>query len=328
MSDPHPFSEFIRALGRGPTLSRPLTREEARSAMAMILAGDVEPVQLGAFLMLLRYRTETPEELAGFIEAVRETIDLPSGARPPDLDWPSYADRHKQLPWFTLAALTLAQNGVRVLMHGIPGESEGYMPTRSALAAIDIKPCTSIAQAFEHLDQTGFAYLPIESFAPELYTLFGLRPFFGLRSTVNSLSRALNPLGANAQIQGVFHPNYRNLHIKAGHILEQPEAVVFKGGGGEGQRNPDKPCQSMRLEGGEIIEEDWPALIEGPATPWRDEEKNTDRIASLWRGELDHPPAVAAVTGTLAMTLKLLGRAATQGQAEEAAREMWENRSP
>jgi len=327
MSDAHPFSEFIRALGRGPTLSRSLTREEAKSAMAMILAGDVEPEQLGAFLMLLRYRTETAQELAGFIEAVREMIDLPSGAEPPDLDWPSYADRHKQLPWFLLAALTLAQNGVRVLMHGIPGDSEGFVPTRSALAAMNIKPCDSIDQAFEHLDKSGFAYLPIEAFAPELYALFGLRPLFGLRSTVNSLSRALNPLGAPAQIQGVFHPNYRNLHIEAGQILEQPQAIVFKGGGGEGQRNPDKACQCLCLERGEIIEEDWPALIEGPATPWRDEERNADRIAALWRGDLDYPPAIKVVTGTLAMALKLLGRAATQEQAEADAQEMWENRS-
>src|SRR5262245_50095522 len=113
----HPFAEVIRTIGRGETLSRPLTESEAESAMGMILAGKVEPVQLGAFLLLLRYRKETPPELAGFVRATRQKLrEMPAAEA--DLDWPSYADRHKQLPYFLLSALLLAVNGVRVVMHG------------------------------------------------------------------------------------------------------------------------------------------------------------------------------------------------------------------
>ena len=68
---PHPFAEFLRTIGRGATLGRPLDEAEAEQAMAMILDGAVEPVQLGAFLLVLRYRTETPAELAGFVRAAR-----------------------------------------------------------------------------------------------------------------------------------------------------------------------------------------------------------------------------------------------------------------
>ena len=46
---PHPFARFIQILGRGKTLSRSLTIEEAEEAMAMILAGDVLPEQLAPF---------------------------------------------------------------------------------------------------------------------------------------------------------------------------------------------------------------------------------------------------------------------------------------
>jgi anthranilate phosphoribosyltransferase len=64
---PHPFARFIAILGRGRNLSRALTVEEAEEAMSMILAGEVLPEQLGAFLMLLRMKEESASELAGFV---------------------------------------------------------------------------------------------------------------------------------------------------------------------------------------------------------------------------------------------------------------------
>lgn len=71
----HDFARFIRTVGRGPSLSRTLTRDEARDATAMILAGEVAPEQLGAMMMIvLRFRKETPDELAGVVEASRDSI--------------------------------------------------------------------------------------------------------------------------------------------------------------------------------------------------------------------------------------------------------------
>ena len=60
MTADHPFAAYVRILGRGRTLSRSLTIEEAEAAMAMILRGEVRPEQLGAFLMLLRLKEEAP----------------------------------------------------------------------------------------------------------------------------------------------------------------------------------------------------------------------------------------------------------------------------
>jgi hypothetical protein len=84
---PHPFARFIQILGRGKTLSRSLTIEEAEEAMAMILAGDVLPEQLGAFLMLLRMKEESPEEIAGFVRAARAAMTLPAPLPKADLDY-------------------------------------------------------------------------------------------------------------------------------------------------------------------------------------------------------------------------------------------------
>ncbi|HCA27760.1 MAG TPA: glycosyl transferase, partial [Betaproteobacteria bacterium] len=56
MTTEHPFAPIIRTLGKGKSGSRALTQEEAHAAMQMILADQVEPMQLGAFLMLMRVK--------------------------------------------------------------------------------------------------------------------------------------------------------------------------------------------------------------------------------------------------------------------------------
>ena len=62
----HPFAPFVRILGKGKTGSRSLSQSEARDALGMILRGETEAVQVGAFLMLLRVKEETAEEMAPF----------------------------------------------------------------------------------------------------------------------------------------------------------------------------------------------------------------------------------------------------------------------
>lgn len=260
-AEPHPFTAYLRTVGRGSTLSRPLDEAEAEAAMALILEGAVEPVQLGGFLLVLRYRTETPAELAGFVRAARARVARPAGLEV-DLDWPSYADRHQQLPYFVLAALLLAGAGLKVLLHGIDGE--GPATTRAALQAFGIRPCISAGEAAQRLAADNVAYLPLEVLCPELEALFQLRPLLGLRTPVNSLCRELNPFAARHQIQGVFHPTYLPLHQEAARLLGQPRAAIFKGGGGEAQRNPDKPCRAVTIANGAPGEEIWPALSDAP----------------------------------------------------------------
>ena len=319
----HPFSQFIRAVGRGATLSRSLTMDEASEAMGMILDGEVEPVQLGAFLLVLRYRKETSEELAGFVQAARARMTaMPDVAV--DLDWPSYADLHRQRPYFVLAALLLAQSGLRVLMHGIPGE--GPATTPAVLQAFGLGASETGDDVAAALDEANFAYLPLLAACPALHSLFDLRPLLGLRSPVNTFARELNPCDAPAQVQGVFHPTYLETHQETARLLGQPSAAIFKGGGGEVQRNPAKPCRVAMVTEAGLDEEIWPAMTAGETYPWRDEELEPRHVLDFWRGTWSASAPLAAVLGTTAIALKLTGRAGTQKEAEALARELWESR--
>lgn len=317
----HPFAQFVRILGKGPRLSRPLNQAECRDAASMILAGNVTPEQLGAFFCLLRVKTETPEELAGFAEAIRATLPKPSVAV--DLDWPSYSGKARRAPLFILAAMLLAANGITVAMHGTEGHTAGRVFTEDALRALGIAPASDLRRAALDLAQFNFTYVPMGLFHPRLDTLMEMKWMLGLRSPLHSVIRHLNPFDAPASLISVFHPNYRAVHRAAARLLGQRNLACFKGDGGEVERRIEKPCQVEGLIDGQPFDEEWPALLE--ASP-AESDLDPTFLAALWLGEIEDPVAEAIVAGTAAIALKLCGKAETAAQAEQLGKDWWAKR--
>ena len=321
----HPFAEYIRIIGKGKNGARPLTEEEAWKAMCMILRDEVEPVQMGAFLMLMRMKEETPEEVSGFVRATRDCIDIPEYAPKVDLDWSSYAGKRRHLPWFILSTLLLAQNGTTVFMHGASGHTNGRIYTRDVLAALGITPCTSIAEACQRMKQDNFAYLDIEFLCPKMHEIIELRPLMGLRSPVHTVARSINPFRAPNVMQGIFHPGYRPVHQEAAQLLGEANVAVIKGEGGEIERNPDIPCLVQRVKQGELTEEEWPALFKQRHV--KADDLDVQQLAALWRGDIEDEYGEAAVISTAAIALQLMNKAGTPDEALELARSLWENRA-
>ena len=322
--DEHPFAEYVRILGKGKKGSRPLTQDEAYRAFSMILAGEVLPVQLGAFLMLMRVKEETAEELAGFTQAAQTAFNIADKGLV-DLDWSSYAGKRRHLPWFLLSALLLAENGVTVFMHGASGHSAGRLYTENVLGYLDLAPAHSIAEATVQLKQRQFSYLSLEHFCPQLHDIIELRPLLGLRSPVHTLVRMLNPYHAAYSIQGIFHPSYRQIHQHAAALLNQPHMAVLKGEGGETERNPDMDCLVQSVHHGELTDENWPAIF--ARRHIKPERLEPELLAQVWRGQEQDEFGQASVIGTAAIALKLLGKAENQQQAEELATTYWHQRN-
>ncbi len=319
----HPFAEYIRILGKGKKGSRPLTQDEAYFAMRMILAGEVEEIQLGAFLMLMRVKEETPEELAGFVLAVRET--LPSvAAQSADLDWSAYAGKRRHLPWFMLASFLLAENGIKVLMHGSASHSENRVFAQDMLALFSLPISDSFHAARQQLQSRNFAYLSIEQFCPELSRMIHLRSLMGLRSPVHTLVRLINPFNAVYSLQGIFHPGYRPVHQEAALLLQQAHMTVLKGEGGETERNPDMICLAQSVHNGLLSEETWPALFSRRHI--KPEKLEPEHLIQVWCGEREDEFSEASVVGTTAIALKLLNKVDSQKKAQELALRYWNMR--
>ncbi len=322
----HPFAQYVRILGRGKTVGRSLTGEEAEAAMDMILANEVRPEQLGAFLMLLRVKEETPEEVAGFVRSVRKGFQIPVDAPKVDLDWSSYAGKRRQLPWFLLAALVLADDGVSIFMHGAEGHTLGRLYTRETLDVLELPVAGDFLQAAEHIQASNFAYLPLAAISPKMHEIIGLRPILGLRSPVHTISRMLNPFNAPHVLQGIFHPGYNAIHQGAAQLLGYERMAVFRGEGGEIERRPSKPLNVWTVTGGEMHTEEWPALLPEPRQP-KDDEMDIGRLVAVWRGDDSNTYAAAAISGTLALAIHLLGRSNTQDDAQTQAEALWAGRN-
>lgn len=320
----HPFAKFIQILGKGQRGARDLTQAEAEQAMAMILAHQVEPIQLGAFLMLMRVKEETPAELAGFVRAARASLTMPQNHASVALDWAAYAGKRRQLPWFILSALLLSSHNIPVLMHGMRGGSEDRIYVRQALATLGIGVSNTLVEADERIRHSNFAFIPLDALSADLDHILNLKPLLGLRSPVHTIVRMLNPFTAPASIMGIFHPGYDATHQQAAALMGDHSLAVFKGEGGEAERNPDAPCKVKMLLAGNMQEEEWPALFSSKHL--KDESMDASRLAKLWCGELDDEYGKASVLGTASIALRTLGRAHSVADAEAQAAKLWESR--
>ena len=315
------LAPYIHAMGRGPGRARHLTMAEAEDAMQLILSGQADPHAVGALLMLMRYRGETPDEIAGFTRAVRATLPAMPQA---DLDWPSYAaGRSRGLPWFLLSARLVAQSGARVLLHGWNAYQSDGADVRSALRFAGVSPASCPDDAARLLDLDGITYLPIENFAPTVLDLLRLRDALGLRSCINTVCRMMNPARADAAVQGVFHPPYRDLQQAAAALLGQPKLCILKGGGGEFERHPAKDITLFRLQSGQPLTTILPELL--PETRrLADYSHPPQALSDLWTCHLQDHFAQSVVTGTAAAALIALGHPPAETQAK--AETLWATR--
>lgn len=319
------LAPYIQAVGRGPSRGRSLSLDEAADAMGQILDGTAAPEAVGALLMVLRFRGETAEEVAGFVAAVRartvEWRDL--GAA---LDWPSYAaGRSRGLPLFLMAARLVARAGVPVVLHGWNSHQDGAADVRSALPDLDIETAETPEAARAALGGRGIVYLPLEAVCPQALTVLRLREILGLRSSINTTLRLSNPTGAPAAVQGVFHPSYRLLQQDAAGLLGDRYMLVLKGGGGEFERHPAKTVDLYGLREGTAVEYVAPPLVDGKRR-LAEVEIGRDRLAALWRGEAEDAFADRVVVGTAAAALLASGGYTSLEAATSVAEALWTTR--
>lgn len=318
MTAEHPFAQYIRILGKGKKGSRGLTHDEAHAAMGMLLDGAIEDVQLGAFLMLLRYKEETADELAGFARAVQERVVAP--AIRVDLDWPTYAGKRRQLPWYLLAARALAASGIRILMHGGGRHTDGRLYTEDLLEELGIPRCHDWQDVEQALDAHNLAYIGLGQWMPRLQRCMDLRGTLGLRSPVHSLARLLNPLQARCVLQGIFHPGYQPIHQQANALLGQ-HALVIKGDAGEMEMRADTDGVVLGAKDGMTWEEEWPALVGRQVRP---QILQPERLLAVWSGRETDVHGEHAVLATMALALRGLGRQREEALAEAA--QLWQKR--
>ena len=321
----HPFAQYVRILGKGRNGGRALTMDEAYLAMDAIFRYEVEPEQIGAFLMLMRVKEETAEEVSGFVKAIRKSIPAMPGKTSVAVDWPSYAGKRRQLPWYLLAALLMSRNGYPVFMHGLTRDDD-RMYTAEALKTLGVDVSKSISAAAERINHKGFAYLDIDLLSPWSAELMDTRNLLGLRSPLHTIVRMLNPFSAKLSLHAVFHPNYAVIHQEASLLLGERQTLSFKGEGGENERIPDRACKVYGTTDGKAWEQEWPALL-SPGKYGQETFPDMNHYLAVWKGQVEDEYANMAVTGPIALVLSALDASLSQEDALRDAGNMWNSRN-
>ncbi|MBU3845395.1 MAG: glycosyl transferase family protein [Candidatus Acinetobacter avistercoris] len=318
----HPFAQYVRIVGKGKNGSRSLSYDEAYEAFRLILNDEVLDVQLGAFLMLLRVKEESVDELTGFVQATRDQLKFkPLDV---DLDWSSYAGKRKHYPWFILAALTLAQNGFKIVMHGASGHTLNRIYTEQVLEDLGYSICQNEDDVALQLQAKNFAYIPLDVISPILSDLIALRNVMGLRSPIHTLARLINPFNAKATLQAIFHPVYRSSHQQTAFQLGYLNSAVIKGEGGEFERNPDAKTLICGVKQGELYELELPKLT-ADRSPI-EEDLNLDLFKAVWQGQQNHDYGEVAVVETMTIALFTMNACQSFKEAQIKASTMWKNR--
>jgi anthranilate phosphoribosyltransferase len=223
------ISQYLKEIGRGKQGARSLDRARAADLFAQVLDGTVSDLEIGAFCIAMRIKGETPEEMAGFLDAAASRMQRASSrSGKPVVVLPSY-NGARRLPVLTpLLAALVARRGLPVLIHGTATESTRVIAS-DVLQALHIPPSAGAPV----LEDGQVSYVPTEVLSPGLKRLLDVRKVVGLRNSAHSLVKMMNPCDGPAVIVSSYtHPEYA-ISMAAVFELVGATALLLRGTEGE-----------------------------------------------------------------------------------------------
>ena len=284
------FHAIIKEVGRGARGARGLEPHIARDAFTALLDGEISDVQLGAWWVAMRIKGETAEELAAFVEAMQATLAFRVTSDVPVVLLPCY-NGARQLPNLTpLLAWTLAQRGVRVLLHGVRADPS-RVTTCALFDALGFPIVADGAAANRALLSTGFAFAPLDAIHPKLAALLANRWRIGVRSTPHTVAKLLQPIdGPNLRVIALTHGDYierMTAHLFAEHGAS---AAVFRGCEGEPVLHPKRAVPVHLFQNGTPFMHEWPGVTTHDLPDTCDITTTLKYIESVIQGKRDLPP--------------------------------------
>ncbi len=241
---------FLREIGQGPRAGRDLSRDEAREAMSLILSQQATPAQVGGFLLVQRYKGESPEELVGFAQAVRESAQTiaPKGDGLLDIGSP-YDGRKKSIVVSPASALVVAAAGVPVVMHGEKGIGPKFgVPIGDVLEALGID-IDGEAEAVERsIEETGVGFMRQSRFVPQVFVLRELRTEIALRTCLSTVEKIYNLAGASYGLLGLSHLPYAEKMLAAASEMGFKRVMIVQGIEGNEDAPTSRPCRAFLWE--------------------------------------------------------------------------------
>jgi anthranilate phosphoribosyltransferase len=248
------ISAYIKEIGRGTKGARSLSRAQAQELMGLLLDNRVSDLELGAFCIAMRFKGESAEELAGFLDAVAARQAPWPRQATAAVVLPSYNGARK-LPNLTpLLAALLAREGLPVLVHGCDTEDK-RIGTEAVWHALQWPALSTPAV----LQPGQAAWIRTRHLLPALEKLLQLRRRIGLRNPAHSIVKLLDPLErpqpGSAAIPSLVvgsytHPDYARPMAET-LALRQASGLLLRGTEGESVAAPNREPASQGVLAGQ-----------------------------------------------------------------------------
>ena len=232
-----------------------LHTDEAESVMRQIMRGDATDAQIGAYLMALRMKGETIEEISGSALAMRAAASrVPTTVEGDLLDTcGTGGDRSGTFNISTTVAFVAAGAGIPVAKHGNRAASS-KCGSADVLAELGLNLDLTPAQVGRCVDEIGIGFLFSVKLHPAMRHAIGPRRQLGIRTIFNILGPLTNPAGAQRQLMGVFAADLTDLLARVLKALGSKSAMVVNGYGGLDELTTTGPNRICHLrEDGEIV---------------------------------------------------------------------------
>lgn len=241
------FKPFIAKVATGASLSR----EEARDAFDTILSGGVTNAQAAAFLMALRVRGETTEEISGAVGAMRGkmlTVKAPLDA----IDIVGTGgDSSGSYNVSTLAAIITAACGVPVAKHGNRAASS-KSGAADVLIALGVKVGLDPAATERCLAQAGVGFMFAPTHHASMRHVAPVRVELGTRTIFNLLGPLSNPAGVKKQLIGAFSETWLEPMVKVLASLGSTRVWAVHGSDGLDEITTTGPTRVVSLDNGTV----------------------------------------------------------------------------
>jgi anthranilate phosphoribosyltransferase len=231
-----------------------LARAEARAVMDEIMRGEATPAQIGGFLIALRSKGETADEITGCAEAMRDHALVVRPARGDLVDTAGTGgDGAHTINISTAAALVAAAAGAGVAKHGNRAVSSacGSADVLEALGFMLEQEPQRIARS---IDELGFGFLFAPSHHPAMRHAAAVRRELATRTVFNVLGPLTNPAGARAQVVGVYAHDLVRTIADVLARLGARRAYVVHGAGGIDELSPVGQNVVAEVVDGEVRE--------------------------------------------------------------------------
>ncbi|WP_276299664.1 anthranilate phosphoribosyltransferase [Halorussus lipolyticus] len=201
---------LTEVIGSGPKTADDMSYEQARESFERVLVGNPASATLGAFLLANRWKESTPEELAGFADAMRDrSVESVAPEADPVDCGANYDGKRKTAILGVAAGLVSAEAGVPVVVHSGPDLPAKHGTTyRDVLDALGVATGLEPEASAEMVDEVGFGFYAQSKFNPRVHDLRPTREEVGVRTSINTVETLANPADAPVHFGSFYHLSY------------------------------------------------------------------------------------------------------------------------